>query len=364
VKALMTADAAGGVWTYALTLAEALAPHGVELVLATMGRLPDVRQRRAAARHPNVTLATSTYKLEWMDSPWSDVHAAGEWLLELESLVKPDVVHLNGYAHAALPWTSPTVLVAHSCVLSWWRAVLGAEAPPAWNRYRTALREGVNAATIVIAPTRAVLTDLERECGALSSARVIPNGSDPERYWVAPKESFILAAGRLWDEAKNVAALDRAAPNVRWPIYIVGDRRHPDGTTRVYTHARVLDAMAPEVLGAWMASAAIYALPARYEPFGLSVLEAAFSGCALVLGDIESLRENWTGAAAFVPPEDEQALAAVLTDLAGDPVRRVQLARGAVTRARARFGLARQGTAYLTAYQEAQRAHAGVAVCA
>ncbi len=33
-------------------------------------------------------------------------------------------------------------------------------------------------------------------------------------------------------------------------------------------------------------------LPARYEPFGLSVLEAALSGCALVLGDIPSLRES------------------------------------------------------------------------
>ena len=33
-------------------------------------------------------------------------------------------------------------------------------------------------------------------------------------------------------------------------------------------------------------TASIYALPARYEPFGLSILEAALSGCALVLGDI------------------------------------------------------------------------------
>ena len=34
-------------------------------------------------------------------------------------------------------------------------------------------------------------------------------------------------------------------------------------------------------------------LPARYEPFGLSILEAALSGCALVLGDLPSLRELW-----------------------------------------------------------------------
>ena len=42
----------------------------------------------------------------------------------------------------------------------------------------------------------------------------------------------------------------------------------------------------------WFARAGIYALPAVYEPFGLSVLEAALSGCALVLGDIPSLARN------------------------------------------------------------------------
>lgn len=41
---------------------------------------------------------------------------------------------------------------------------------------------------------------------------------------------------------------------------------------------------------------------------GLSVLEAAQAGCALVLGDIDSLRELWDGAATFVP--ERQALAA------------------------------------------------------
>jgi glycosyltransferase involved in cell wall biosynthesis len=350
----MTVDPGGGVWTYALTLADALAPDGVDLILATMGRPPEVRQRRAAARHPNVTLATSHYRLEWMDQPWSDMHAAGDWLLELEARLQPNLVHLNGYTHAALAWNSPTLVVAHSCVLSWWRAVLGAEAPASWNRYRTALREGLNSAAIVVTPSHATLAELEREHGALRNARVIPNGADVEYFWSTPKAPFILSAGRLWDDAKNVSALDRVAQQLPWPVYVVGDSRHPDGTTRVFEHARVLGAMAPEVLGAWMASAAIYALPARYEPFGLSVLEAALSGCALVLGDIPSLRENWDGAAVFVPPGDDAALAAELYDLTRDAGKRRQLGVAARARGRGQFGLRRMGTAYLAAYQDLQ----------
>lgn len=360
----MTADTAGGIWTYALMLAEALAPHGIEIVLATMGRLPDLRQRRAAAKHPNVSLTTSSYRLEWMDQPWSDVQAAGQWLLELESIVQPDVVHLNGYAHAALPWSRPTLVVAHSCVLSWWRVVLGAEAPASWNRYRTALREGLASADLVVTPSHAMLAELQSEHGTLRQACVIPNGTDPERFWIAAKEPFILSAGRLWDEAKNVAALDRVAGRLSWPVYVVGDSRHPDGTARVYAHAKVLGPMAQEVLGAWMACAAIYALPARYEPFGLSVLEAALSGCALVLGDIPSLRENWGDTALFVPPDDEKALAETLLDLARDPDQRRRLAQTSRARARAEFGLDRMGSSYLAAYRALQSVPADVTVAA
>ena len=36
MRVLMTADTVGGVWTYALELAGALAPLGVDITLATM----------------------------------------------------------------------------------------------------------------------------------------------------------------------------------------------------------------------------------------------------------------------------------------------------------------------------------------
>ena len=72
-------------------------------------------------------------------------------------------------------------------------------------------------------------------------------------------------------------------------------------------HVRLLGKLSESELARHYARAAIYCLPARYEPFGLSVLEAALSGCALVLGDIPSLRENWTGAAEFAPPDDASA---------------------------------------------------------
>ena len=122
-RLLMTADAVGGVWTYALDLARAMSSKGISIALATMGRPPDRAQRAAARRIPNLELFESTFKLEWMDDPWADVRLAGDWLLDLSTRVRPDIIHLNGYVHAALPWPAPTIVVGHSCVLSWWEAV-------------------------------------------------------------------------------------------------------------------------------------------------------------------------------------------------------------------------------------------------
>src|SRR5215217_9067912 len=162
MKILMTADTVGGVWTYALEVADALAPHDIEVELATMGRPLDHDQRAELARSAVAGLHESAFALEWEDDPWEDVDRAGRWLLELEERVAPDLVHLNGYAHGSLPWTAPAVVVAHSCVLSWWEAVRGEQAPATWERYRSAVEAGLRAASAVVAPTAAMLAALER----------------------------------------------------------------------------------------------------------------------------------------------------------------------------------------------------------
>ena len=68
---------------------------------------------------------------------------------------------------------------------------------------------------------------------------------------------------------------------------------HPQGGVAALPLLEALGKLPAAEMKLWFAHAAIYCLPARYEPFGLSVLEAGLSGCALVLGDIPSLREIW-----------------------------------------------------------------------
>jgi glycogen(starch) synthase len=348
-RVLMTADTVGGVWTYAVELARALVARGVHVGIATMGAPLAAHQRDALAGTRHVTLFPGTWRLEWMQDCWDDVDAAGRWLLALESEFRPDLVHLNQYAFGALPFRAPTLVVAHSCVLSWWRAVLGEPAPAAWDTYRDRVARGLQGAGLVAAPTRAMLESLVANYGYAKDGLVLPNGVGGERFAPGSKEEVVLAAGRFWDAAKNLQALEAVAPGLPWPVRVAGACQHPDGGTVLPRAVHCLGEITRDALAAELAGAAIYALPARYEPFGLSVLEAALSGCALVLGDIASLRETWGDAAVYVPPEDHDALRAALLRLMADAAQRSLLAQAARARAQG-FTAARQADACLRAY--------------
>lgn len=348
---LMTADAVGGVWTYALELAAQLSRAGIRTTLATMGQPLHARQREAAARVAGLRLVESSFKLEWMEDPWRDVAEAGDWLLALEERERPDVVHLNGYAHASLDWRAPRLVVGHSCVISWWKAVLGERAPAKYDRYRQEVARGLRAADAVVAPTRAMLRALRDHYGAPLAGAVIANGLDVSCFAVARKEPFVLAAGRIWDQAKNLGTLAAVAPHASWPVVLAGSDKHPDGHERRRTGVVSVGWLEPAELHRWMTRAAVYAFPARYEPFGLSVLEAALSGCALVLGDIASLREVWRDGALFVSPDDPEALLDAIERLAHDDLLRARMS--AAARARAlEFTAERMGRRYVELYLE------------
>ena len=349
MKVLLTVDTVGGVWTFGALLARELTARGVDVVLVTLGGQPNSVQRAQVADLPGLSLFTSGFKLEWMDDPWGEVERSARWVLEIESATQPDVVHLNTFAHGSLPWRAPTLLTAHSCSLSWWQAVYGEAAPPTWDRYRNCVTAGLRAATMVTAPTRALSTEVQSHYGPLKTVKVVANGGETSRFHPAGKEPFLLSAGRLWDEAKNVAAVAAVAADLPWPVYAAGECCSPDGGAFGAGGLRFLGQLSPTDMADWMSRASLFVSPARYEPFGLSILEAALSGCALVLGDIPSLREIWTQGAVFVPPNDQPALRRSLLGLIEDPARRSLLAVAARRRA-LEFSATRMADQYMRIY--------------
>ncbi|HVT55132.1 MAG TPA: glycosyltransferase family 4 protein, partial [Xanthobacteraceae bacterium] len=227
MRLLMTADAVGGVWTYAISLARELSRRGIRIHLLTLGPAPREEQRREAEAIPGLDLVSTDLALEWLDPKGKDFPRALEVLAYHAERIKPDIVHINGYREALAEWNAPIIVVAHSCVRSWWRACRHEEPDQRWRNYIANVHAGLNAADRWLAPTAAFRGQIEMLYVPLTRGSVIWNGAAGEYQNAPAKEPFVLAAGRLWDEAKNIALLARAADDVPWPIFAAGAAESP-----------------------------------------------------------------------------------------------------------------------------------------
>jgi glycosyltransferase involved in cell wall biosynthesis len=151
---------------------------------------------------------------------------------------------------------------------------------------------------------------------------------------VGATTALAVTASRLWDEGKNVATLDSAAAYLRVPFQAAGPLQGPNGARASFARLECVGELDEAQLGAFLAPRPVFASAALYEPFGLSVLEAAQAGCALVLSDIATFRELWSDAAVFVDARDAQGFAGAIQRLIDDPQERARL--GAASQQRAR----------------------------
>jgi glycosyltransferase involved in cell wall biosynthesis len=346
IKILMTADTVGGVWTYAAGLASALAALGANIHLVTMGPKPRRDQRDMLST--SVKLIESDLVLEWQDPEGRDVAHAREFLGAVERQVAPDIVHLNSYREATYGWHAPLIVVAHSCVNSWAAACndFAFLSELRWQRYTQLVTEGLDQADIWVSPTSA-FGDVIRELYRPRSPQIaIRNGASPAGS-ADHKEHLILAAGRMWDAAKNLPMLAKATNDLDWPVSVIGTTAKSSETRP--SGIELLGELPHFDLISQMQRAAIFVSPARYEPFGLSVLEAAGAGCALILSDIASFRELWNEVALFVAPDDVRGLRAALTDLCLDDHNRTRLQRAALARAK-RYSMMQMTASYARLY--------------
>jgi glycosyltransferase involved in cell wall biosynthesis len=240
--------------------------------------------------------------------------------------------------------------VAHSDVFSWWISVKKEQPPASWNTYFERVRDGMEGADLLIAPSQAMMEYIRNIYQVTTPGKVIYNGRDARTFYPAQKEPFIFSMGRIWDEAKNIRLLMDAAPAIRYPIKLAGDTSFAGNTSQPeQAPITYLGKLPVSGIAAHLSTASVYVLPALYEPFGLSVLEAALSGCALVLGDIGSLREIWGGNALYVDPADAGALADAVNYLMEDEAVRTAYAGKAFEQA-SRYSARSMAEKYWQAY--------------
>lgn len=347
MKLLMTCDAVGGVWQYATDLADALAAQGVEVLLAVVGPSEPLPPTRASG----VQVIPTHLPLDWLATGAAEVLAAGRAIAALAAEHRVDLIQLNSPTLAAAgPFPAPLVAVAHGCVGTWWAAAHGTAPDAEYSWHGELMRAGLLAADAVVAPTAAYAQTVRDHYHLPMAPIAIHNGRAPRALPDARPVDHVLTAGRLWDRVKNTALLDEVAALLPVPLRAAGPTTAPHGETVATRHLRPLGVLSDAALAAEYAARPIFVSAARFEPFGLAVLEAAQAGCALVLSDIATFRELWSGAALFVGNEMPGAWAEAIERIRLDADLRTQLGDAARARA-ARYTPEATATAMLALYR-------------
>jgi len=354
---LITSDTVGGVWTYTQELVAGLTRAGHRVTLVSFGKLPIPHQTAWMQTVPGLDYRPTEYRLEWMEVVERDIEESREYLQMLAQEVHPDVLHFSQYCYGDLPVDVPKIVVAHSDVVSWWVAVHGKEPDdtPWTRRYRQHVGRGLRGADVVVAPSQWMLDQVAKHYFRPQQGVVVHNGRTSSLFEPdAAKEDFVLSVGRVWDPAKQMQLLSLRP--LCAPVRIVGWAHEPGKEGRDALHGsenvELLGMKSQAELRGLYARAGVYVATSRYEPFGLSALEAALSRCALLMNDNPVFHELWGDAAIYFQKDDADDMARKLEQLNSSANLREEFGTRAYITACTKFTAERMVQTYESLYQE------------
>jgi glycosyltransferase involved in cell wall biosynthesis len=178
-----------------------------------------------------------------------------------------------------------------------------------------------------------------------------PWAASPE-VELPPDARVLLCVARL-AEQKGVDLAVRALARVREVepravLVVLGEGPERDRLSGegVYLPGRVAD------VASWYRRAELLVHPARWEGFGLALLEAMLAGKAVAATRVSAAPEivvdGETG--VLVPPDDVPALADAVLGLLGDPARAAAMGEAGLARARAEFSVAQMAARTAAVY--------------
>jgi nucleoside-diphosphate-sugar epimerase len=273
--------------------------------------------------HTADALLSAGHSVQVFDNLSKQVHAAG-----FPVYLSPDVEFVDGDVRDLASLT---------------KAVKGADAI-----YHLAAAVGVGQSMYEIAAYTA--TNIQGTANLLQA--ILDTRSQPEKLIVASSMS-IYGEGRYL-----CSACGRVAPQVRDPeklkrkiwepscpecgdelSSVPTDEEKPLHCTSLYALSKKAQEEMALLFGRTygIPTVALRVATSRYEPFGLSPLEAALSQCALIANDIPVFHELWGDAALYFKRNDPDDLASAIAALSADAQLRKQYALRAYRRARSRF---------------------------
>lgn len=361
---LMTTETLNSnIWAYTRELVSGLLARGVRVTLVSFGEIPMPEQTAWMQRLPGLDYRPTAFRLDWMSEGEQDFADSSSYLLALLDELRPDVFHANHVCYGAIPFAGPRIVVAHGDLITWWNSVHGREPKDsAWLRwYRQTTTEGLWGASALVTASNWMLEALRGTYTTALNGTVINHGRNPIHFNpYLTKSDSVLAIGRLLDPAAQVHLLAERPHAV--PVCVV-DAKQPEHGEEACVRADVKFDNGSEgvvmrgprseaQLRLLYSRASIYVSASRYEPSGMTVLEAALSRCALILNDIPAMREIWGPAAVYFRTNDADSLCDAVRILNSDAALRRNFANRAFNRARECYNANRMTSSYIQLYYD------------
>jgi glycosyltransferase involved in cell wall biosynthesis len=181
---------------------------------------------------------------------------------------------------------------------------------------RAQMRRLLERADLLLPNSELEVAHLRRILSKLGTVHVVPNGIDAERFdpnrplplprWAAERKlsgrDYVLVAARI-DPHKNQIAFCRAMRGFPHPIFLAGQAADPSWIQACEAEGAVyVGPLGGDDLVAAYGHARVHALPSYRETPGLSSLEAAAMGCAIVSTEAGSAPEFFQRDATYCDP--------------------------------------------------------------
>lgn len=144
-------------------------------------------------------------------------------------------------------------------------------------------------------------------------------------------ENFILNVGSI-EPRKNAFQIVKAVEQLDVPLVIIGKETSYAVEIKKHIHSRnlqnkvfILQGFSIEELATIYAMAQIFVYPAKYEGFGIPIIEALYAGTPVITNKHGVFKEAGGPGSAYIDPENVEELASTISSLLANPDKRLAM---------------------------------------
>lgn len=199
----------------------------------------------------------------------------------------------------------------------------------AWKGQSRSIREVLRSARCLLVNSQQEYVNIRDRYGAVPSYAVVPNGVNGEAYTQMLKtekqNDLVLCAARI-EGIKNQYNLIKALNNTRFRLVLAG--APAPGQQRYYEQCRKIadenilftGHLSSSELMTYYAQSKVHVLPSWFELCGLSSLEAAAMGCAVVVSPNGYARDYFKEDAFYCDPANPLSIRHCVEQAAAQPL--------------------------------------------